>query len=236
MLPSRSDKIEILNPSNGRTCNVAIAGVLSVYRIQYIIVRTNHTCYCLTDLATIDITPPDLASICQYTRECNSQGHDPGKKKQTNGCCDKPTRRLSLIEACSSCSGEEGKLPGHCMVAEDMAVAAAAADVHCSMAHAIQDTLVDHSHDWEVADVAAAGTDQGVVRHMADVVVARHTRGMAVSMQILALVESIQTLNLLHVEQHRQAEHEEHVVVVMDCSDLVEQNCSSAWLCGWKKS
>lgn len=155
----------------------------------------------------------------------------------------------SLIEACSSCSGEEGKNPGHCTVAEDMAaVAAAVADVDCSTARAIlQDMLVGHSHGWEVAGVVAVGSDQGGARHkeavatahhMEAVAVARHRAGMAVSKQVFARAESTRVLNRLRVEHHMGPEHGEHattVVVVMDCSDLVAQKCSSACLLGWKK-
>lgn len=155
----------------------------------------------------------------------------------------------SLIEACSSCSGEEGKNPGHCTVAEDMAAAAAAgADVDYSTARVIlQDMLVGHSHGWEVAGVAAVGSDQGGARHKEAVATAHHKEavavvhhraGMAVSKRVLARAESTRVLNHPQVEHHRGPAHGEHetmVVVVVDCSDLVAQKCSSACLLGWKK-
>ena len=76
-------------------------------------------------------------------------------------------------------------------------VAAAAADAHCSTARAIQDMLVGHSHGPKVVGAAAAGTDPGAVHHIEAVAVARRRMGgMAVSMQVLALVESTQTLSL----------------------------------------
>jgi hypothetical protein len=54
---------------------------------------------------------------------------------------------------------------------------------------------------------------------------------MAVNMQVLALVESIQPLSLPHVEHCREAEHAE---VVMDCSAQVVQKSSSAARRGWR--
>jgi len=72
-------------------------------------------------------------------------------------------------------------------------VAVAAADGCCSMAHAIQDMPADCSRDQETAGAVAAGTDQGVAHHMGAVAVVHHRMGgMAVSMQVLAPVESIQ--------------------------------------------
>jgi len=72
-------------------------------------------------------------------------------------------------------------------------VAVAAADGRCSMAHAIQDMPADRSRDQEAAGAVAAGTDQGLAHHMGAVAVEHHrTGGMAVSMQVLAPVESIQ--------------------------------------------
>lgn len=89
----------------------------------------------------------------------------------------------------------------HCTALVGTALVAAAA-AHCSMAHAIQDTPVGHSHGQEVADAAAAGTDQGALRrievvvmvhHMEVVEMARHMEvvetarrrwGMAVSMEV----------------------------------------------------
>jgi hypothetical protein len=105
-------------------------------------------------------------------------------------------------------------------------VAAAEADGRCSKARAIQDMPADRTRDQEVAGAVAAGTDWGVARHMETVGVARHrTVGMAVSMQALAPVESIQAWNLPQVDQHRGLEH---AAVVMDCPDQEVQKHSSA--------
>lgn len=102
----------------------------------------------------------------------------------------------------------------------------AAAEGHCNMAHAIQDMPADRNHGQEVAGALAAGTDQGVVRHMKAVVVVRHRMGgMAVSKQVLAPVENIQVLSLPQVERHREPEH---AVVVTGCSGQVVQKHSSA--------
>lgn len=139
--------------------------------------------------------------------------------------------RWSFIEACSSCSGEEGTPLGHCTVLADTAlVAAAAAVAHCNTARATQDMPVGHSHGQEAADAAvgAAGTDQGVLRHMEVAVVAHHRWGMAVSMEVLTLVGSKLALAHPQVEHRTRTEHEEHVAVVMDCADPVEQKSSSA--------
>lgn len=107
-----------------------------------------------------------------------------------------------------------------------------AADGHCNMAHANQDMPADCSHGQEAAGALAAGTEQGVVHHMEAVVVASHRMGgMAVSMQVLALVENIQALSLSQVERHREPEH---AVVVMGCSDQVVQKHSSAKRSGWR--
>lgn len=105
-------------------------------------------------------------------------------------------------------------------------IAVAAAEGHCSMAHAIQDMPADRSHDQEAAGVLMAGTDPGVVHRMEAVVVVHHkTGGMAVSMQVLPLVENIQASGLPQVERNRGLEH---VVVVMGCSDQAAQKHSSA--------
>ena len=72
-------------------------------------------------------------------------------------------------------------------------MAPVAVDGRCSTAHAIQDMPADCSRDQEPAGAVAAGTDQGVAHHMGAVAVEHHrTGGMAVSMQVLAPVESIQ--------------------------------------------
>jgi hypothetical protein len=125
------------------------------------------------------------------------------------------------------------KTPQRCRVAGDTApVAAAEADVHCNMARAIQDMPAVRSHGWKVAGAAAVGIVRGVARHTEAAAVGRHRMGgMAVSMQVLALVESIQALSLPHVEHCREAERAE---VVMDCSDQVVQKSSSAARCGWR--
>ena len=130
------------------------------------------------------------------------------------------------------------------MVVDTALVAAPVAAAHCSMVHATQDMPADHSHGREAADVTAAGTDQGVLRHMEVVAVVHRRWGMAVSMEVLALVGNTlevlalvgNTLALNHSQVHRRrrAEHEEHVVVVMDSADPMEQRRSSAWLSGWK--
>lgn len=78
------------------------------------------------------------------------------------------------------------------MVLVDTAlVAVTVAAAHCSTARAIQDTPVGHSHGQEVADAAAAGTDQGaLVRRMKDVVMARRMEvvEMARRMEVVAIV------------------------------------------------
>jgi hypothetical protein len=186
--------------------------------IQYIIIRTNHT-----KLPSCQpyITPPNIVcSTSGNTITITTIG-----KKETNFC------RMVFIEARNSYSGEEDKTPEHCGVVGDTApVAAAEADVHCNMARAIQDMSAVHSHGWKVAGAAAAGTVRGVVRHTEAAAVGRHRMGgMAVSMQVLALVESIQALSLPHVEHCRESEHAE---VVMHCSDQVVQKSSSAARCG----
>lgn len=110
-----------------------------------------------------------------------------------------------------------------------LVAAAAVAAAHCSMARATRDMPVGHSHGQEVADAAvgAAGTDQGVLRHMEVAAVAHHRWGMAVSMEVLALVGSKLASAHPLAEHRTRTEHEEHVAVV-DSADPVEQKSSSA--------
>lgn len=101
-------------------------------------------------------------------------------------------------------------------------VVAAEVDGRCSTARAIQDMPADRSRDQEAAGAVAAGTDRGVARHMEAVAVVRHRAGgMAVSMQVLAPVGSIQAWS-------RPQWGPEHGAVVMDCSDQEVQKHSSA--------
>lgn len=108
-------------------------------------------------------------------------------------------------------------------------VAAAVAAARCSTARATRDRPVGHSHGQEVADAAvgAAGTDQGVLRHMEVAAVAHHRWGMAVSMEVLALVGSKLASAHPLAEHRTRTEHEEHVAAVMDCADPVERKSSS---------
>jgi len=75
------------------------------------------------------------------------------------------------------------------MVLVDTAlVAATVAAAHCSTARAIQDTPVGHSHGQEVADAAAAGTDQGALVRRMEVVVMVRRMEVVVMVRRMAVV------------------------------------------------
>lgn len=81
-------------------------------------------------------------------------------------------------------------------------VAATVAAAHCSTAHATQDTPVGHSHGQEVADAAAAGTDQDVLHHMEVVAVMRCIEVVAVARRI-EVVAVARRIEVVAVARHK---------------------------------
>jgi len=78
------------------------------------------------------------------------------------------------------------------MVLVDKAlVAVTVAAAHCSSAHAIQDMPVGHSHGQEVADAAAAGTDQGALVRRMEVV------GMACRMEVVGMARHMEVVEMV---------------------------------------
>ena len=82
------------------------------------------------------------------------------------------------------------------MLVDTALVAATVAAAHCSMAHAIQDKPVGHSHGQEVADAGAAGTDQVALPRMEAVAVVPRMEAVAMArrMEAVAMVRRMEVV------------------------------------------